>query len=92
MLTKVERVAVAKRKLIRSRPLLGCEESLDASSMSVALDPGMRMVVFVSRGTFSQHACSCITAESLWHLPKASNKHDVDLSRMLVDLGHEGLA
>ena len=32
------------------------------------------------------------TAESLWHLPKASNKHDVDLSRMLVDLGREEVA
>jgi hypothetical protein len=33
-----------------------------------------------------------LTAESLWYLPKASKKHDVDLSRMLVDLGHEGVA
>jgi hypothetical protein len=32
-----------------------------------------------------------LTADSLWHLPKASNKLDVDLSRMLVDLGHEEL-
>jgi len=34
MLTKVERVAFAERKLIRSRPLLGCEKNVFVSLMS----------------------------------------------------------
>ena len=37
MLTEVERVAFAERKLIRSRPLLGCEENVFVSLMPVVL-------------------------------------------------------
>jgi len=46
----------------------------------------------VSEMIFTQLAGPVSTAESLWHLLKASNKHDVDPSRMLVDLGHEEAA
>ena len=83
MRTEVERVAVTKGKLIRSRPLLGCGISSFASLMSVA--PGFKCCNAV--GVFIQVSCSILTAESLWHLPKMNNKHDADPSRMLVDLG-----
>jgi hypothetical protein len=92
MLTKVERVAFAERRLIRSRPLLGCEENLCASFDVSCVDPECIWRLPSRESSLSSLLGPVLTAESLWHLPKASNRQDVDPCRMLADLGHEEVA
>jgi hypothetical protein len=65
MLTKVERVAFAERRLIRSRPLLGCEENLCASFDVSCVDPECEWRLPSRESDLSSFAWSCIDGREL---------------------------